>query len=412
MKDPDAEVRMVGTAGLCKSKDARAIELLLAAMEDSDAGVRATAIYGLRESKDMRAVDVLLAALKDNDVHMRTAAGVTLAKRGDVRAVDVLLVVLKDGSPNDRLAAVHALYTFKDDRVIVALIAALKDADSTVRTQAAIRLGSVKDSRAFDALLALMKNDASMREAAAIGLGGQRDARAVEPLAAVLEAKDISYEVRYHAGLALGSIGGPQAAGALSAAVTNQNVATRRAAIVGFGALGDKLSVQQLVHALKDPGEEVSLDAILALNAIRGQEGTRRKELDRLVAELNDEQIIQWLLTRLNGVQQNIREFAAWALPRIKDHRAVDGLLIALKDEHSARAAEVMGQSKNPLFVEPLIAALKDTNPGVRSAAAAGLGEIGDARAIQPLREAANDTASGVGKTALEALAKLGVKPQ
>ena len=38
--------------------------------------------------------------------------------------------------------------------------------------------------------------------------------------------------------------------------------------------------------------------------------------------------------------------------------------------------------------MEPLIAALKDENPGVRTEAAKALGEIGDARAVQPLIEA------------------------
>jgi len=55
------------------------------------------------------------------------------------------------------------------------------------------------------------------------------------------------------------------------------------------------------------------------------------------------------------------------------------------------KAAEALGKIKDPSAVEPLIAALKDEDPGVRWDAANAPGEIGDTRAVEPLIAALKD---------------------
>ena len=54
-------------------------------------------------------------------------------------------------------------------------------------------------------------------------------------------------------------------------------------------------------------------------------------------------------------------------------------------------AAMALGRLRDPRAVEPLIQALKHPNCEVRYVAAVALGEIGDARAIDPLVEALAD---------------------
>jgi HEAT repeat protein len=131
-----------------------------------------------------------------------------------------------------------------------------------------------------------------------------------------------------------------------------------------------------------------------------------------------------------------VRQAAAVALGAIGDARAVEPLIAALKDEDSgvrlwaAKALDAIGWKPETgeaeaLYliaqrkwdgcvkigapaVEPLIAALKGEDWRVREAAAEALGKVGDARAVEPLIAALKDGDSDVRKAAAEALAKIG----
>ena len=105
-----------------------------------------------------------------------------------------------------------------------------------------------------------------------------------------------------------------------------------------------------------------------------------------------------------------VRKNAAEALGKIKDPRAVEPLIEALKDKDFRvrwNAAEALGEIGDPKAVKPLIAALKDENSGVRSSAAFALGEIQDPRAVEPLIEALKDEDSDVRRRAATALGKI-----
>jgi HEAT repeat protein len=62
---------------------------------------------------------------------------------------------------------------------------------------------------------------------------------------------------------------------------------------------------------------------------------------------------------------------------------------------------------KDPRAVEPLIAALEDTDSSVRAKAASALGEIRDLRAVGALIAALKDTDSSVRAEAASALGKI-----
>ena len=65
-------------------------------------------------------------------------------------------------------------------------------------------------------------------------------------------------------------------------------------------------------------------------------------------------------------------------------------------------------QSPHEGAVDALVAALKDTDAGVRRQAAAALGEIGNARAVTGLIEALKDSDADVRRHALSALGEIG----
>jgi hypothetical protein len=71
-------------------------------------------------------------------------------------------------------------------------------------------------------------------------------------------------------------------------------------------------------------------------------------------------------------------------------------------------AAGALGQIRDARAVEPLVTALKDQDDAVRQAAAAALGKIGDARTVEPLMAALKDKNSSVQEVAAKELIKMG----
>jgi HEAT repeat protein len=108
-----------------------------------------------------------------------------------------------------------------------------------------------------------------------------------------------------------------------------------------------------------------------------------------------------------------VRQAAASALGQIRDARAVEPLIAALKDQDRAvrRAAAGALVQIGARAVEPLIAALRDDYWAVRRAAAEALGQIGDAPAVEPLIAALKDSAGAVRRAAAEALGQIGDAP-
>lgn len=71
-------------------------------------------------------------------------------------------------------------------------------------------------------------------------------------------------------------------------------------------------------------------------------------------------------------------------------------------------AARALGEKKDPKAVEPLIAALQDSDEDVRSKSAWALGKIGDARAVDPLISRLTDYSYNVRVSAIYALGEIG----
>jgi HEAT repeat protein len=113
-----------------------------------------------------------------------------------------------------------------------------------------------------------------------------------------------------------------------------------------------------------------------------------------------------------NAPDASRRMNAAQALGEIKDWRAVEPLVAALRDPAipvRTSAARALGEMRDPRAVEPLIAALSDPSFNVRQEAAASLGLIGDQRAVGPLLKLAWDETGAVDAVGLSAIHALGL---
>jgi uncharacterized protein (TIGR02145 family) len=81
---------------------------------------------------------------------------------------------------------------------------------------------------------------------------------------------------------------------------------------------------------------------------------------------------------------------AVYALVELKDPRAIEPLISALKDEYlyvRNASASALGEFKNPRAVEPLISAMEDKDREIQRTAAVALDKIKDPRGIKALKE-------------------------
>jgi len=155
-------------------------------------------------------------------------------------------------------------------------------------------------------------------------------------------------------------------------------------------AMGE-LAVDPLIAALRDDDKEVGQFAAHALGRI----GDARA-VEPLIAALEDEEV--------KGV-------AAWALGWIPDSRAVEPLIALLREEDARVrrvALETLGKIGDTRAVQPLIAALEDEDEQVRWTAVSALGEMKDSRAVEALITVLEGEQSQRRWSAAEALGKIG----
>jgi HEAT repeat protein len=153
----------------------------------------------------------------------------------------------------------------------------------------------------------------------------------------------------------------------------------------------DPRVIEPLKKALKDRDDEVPWYAAEALGNMR------------------DERAVDALIGALKDVRSRVRLKALEALIKIGEP-AVEPLIKTLEKDEPTRvyAAEALGNMRDERAVDALIGALKDVRSRVRSKAAWALGEIGDMRAIIPLTTMLSDNIDEVRINAIDALIKIG----
>jgi HEAT repeat protein len=184
--------------------------------------------------------------------------------------------------------------------------------------------------------------------------------RAVEPLIRVVSDRRADYNVRNGAAWALGVIGDARAIDPLAEAIKKRGIGLE--AVRALGRIKDVRAIERLVEILKDdelyPEDRSSAAEALAMI---GEPG-----LTPLVEALADE-------------DSKVRLYAADALGRMKDARAVEPLLNALNDESNEvrnQAVMALGDLKDARAIEALTRALTDEDEHVRANAKHGLQRI------------------------------------
>jgi HEAT repeat protein len=276
------------------------------------------------------------------------------------------------------------------------LVAALKDKPDEQRIVVPlVRMGSA----AVPALVEALKQEGGNKEAATVlGLIGPRAADAVPALMEVLKDRHTPADRREAAAFALGRIGTPAAdiVPALIAALKDEKPEVRQRAADALAWIGPpaREAVAALVAAIKDDDDKVAAAACQAL-AHTGDAGATQA----LFAASRSER----------GPVANAAGLALWQMgPAAKN--VVPALVALLKDppKETERVRAVL-QVLGPVAVPDLAAALKDSEPGVRQAAAEVLTAIGPVarEAVPALTDALKDTVPNVRLAAAVALAHL-----
>jgi HEAT repeat protein len=386
----------------------------IARLHSKDAAQRLRAVRELGRFENPRTIEYLIEVLGDEDENVMNAAIQILIRLGEP-AVEPLLTALH-GSERVRWAATRVLGQIWE----VTDLIKLGDSERDVRQRAAETLGR---------LGAQLEGTACMR--------------VVVPLVAAL--KDNDDDVQREAAEALGELGEPAVA-PLIAALEDDDWWVRSGATRALRKLGDTRAVEPLIAALRDEQELVRQDAVLALGQIwqlpdltrlgSNDRSVRRKAAETL-GKLRDTRAVEPLIAALKDKDKGVRRKAAEALGKLQGVQAVEPLIAALKDEHelvrqvalralgqiwqlprlaelgsSSRsmrreAVEALGKLRDARAVEPLIVALEDDDWWVRSGAARALRKLGDTRAVEPLIAVLRDEEELVRQHALRALGQI-----
>ncbi|MDP8234055.1 MAG: HEAT repeat domain-containing protein, partial [Candidatus Saelkia tenebricola] len=253
-------------------------------------------------------------------------------------------------------------------------------------------------------IAALSDSDSDVREEAASALGDIGDIMAVEPLIAALSDRDS--DVREEAASALGDIGDIRAVEPLiKSLLEDKNTEVRLSAAGSLGEIGGSRAIESLILVLGD-------DKLCLPIYCRGGMGIRddRIQVVEVLVKLGGGAIDPLCKALLENECLDIRRYTASALGKIGDARAVEPLIAALSDSDSDVRGIIPWALKDigAAAVDACIAHINDSNWWVREGVIEALGYIGDERATSYLTEALNDSHPEVRQRAKESLAMLG----
>jgi len=441
LRSKDPALRAAALNGLARFQGAlgdRELVGLMVAEDDEQVLTAAVQLANVRNLAEPRLVPVLSRLLRSADNGVRHAAAACLGRLRRPEALSALCKVLEAESyPPARTAAVVAVVDALASRAVSPaalrgpLQAALKSPAAEVRVQIITALSQTGDREAALLLLRVLREDgsATVRRAAAEGarrLAGKdivprlldiaRREEDVETLVVLIDTlKELgdrravpffrkaleSGEAKVQAA-ALDAIGVFRDAALVPFYVDQFTRSTsdevRLNALANMKGAGDRRTLEVLLRALKDENEEVRNAALAALADFADVDVAAALSEQLLRPDLSDAQA----------------EAVIGVLGRVRSRRVADELLAAAGDEERggpvpARVLRALGQMGDRRAVPLLAAALKDHPSGeARTAAAAGLAELGASDQVTLCLEVAQEAVGSARRAAIEAAIRLG----
>jgi HEAT repeat protein len=246
--------------------DAAAVSTLLDSASDPDVDVRRLAVSIAADIGTREVLPALLTGASDDDADVRAVALAGLARNPDSSGAAVASQAISHANPTVRACAVDAFVACVSDRAEVeeVLRPVLADGNTVVRARAAVGLARVDPGpRATDRVVAMMRSpDPATRAAAVVALGDLGER------ADLIEgaATDVNPEVRKAALGPLASMGGDGHM-TLVSALGDPDAGVRDAAVTTLASIGAEV-VDLLEGALAEP--QLDAAALRALRIIGG----------------------------------------------------------------------------------------------------------------------------------------------
>ena len=416
--DPEARIRRraalaIGHVGLSEG-----IGLLAELGTDPEPEVRQMAVFAMGLIGDRAALEHLLLALGDPSPLVRGSAAEAVGLTGDATAADAVAEMARrivdsgtlvavpaeeDDPRRDTPAAAYrlALYSLVRLGSYPALAAAaLNESGQPILRwwPVAYALQQAADARALPALRSLASDPHPYTRGFAVqALGELKDSQSVSMLLPLVVGNDRSVAIQ--AVRALGLIGAPEAVPALLRLVQDPETDshTRLEAVVAVGSIGGETVVETMIDLLASPDPQIRAAAVRSL-AVADPDGF----------------IV--ILSGLDpGVHWSVRASLAATLRNLKPEAALPRLLAMLQDSDQRVIPAVLAaltSLRAPDGPGILAEHLKMDDPGVRAAAATGLGELrppgAAALLVEAYRFAQRDLTHVARVAALKALAEYG----
>jgi HEAT repeat protein len=336
------------------------IPLLHRQLEADDLEIRRAAVAALGRIGSRTSVPALIHALDDPELTVDVAGA--LARIGDTSAYEPLLMLLSNDRAAVRRAAIGALNSLGHARMPGDVRRLLLDRNPHIRECAVRIAGYFGYPECADLLLhAIHDGDENVRRAAVENLPNLEEDR-VLPV--------------------------------LKTAVRDESPKIRAAAAQSLGHLESVAAVPDLMRAMTDSDEWVRYYSARALGQIRSPES-----IDALAAALRDDSATQ------------VRIAAADALGSIGGRRTVSFLapFVNSDDSDLARAALLaLGVVGHPDALDPILAALRSSDPSRRLVAVRAIAARRDHDAAEALQwAAAADSSEAVADAAIEELSRM-----
>jgi HEAT repeat protein len=360
---------------------------------------------------DTPAGKFLLAALKDSHYDTRSAACIALGKAGTEAEITKVRARAFDKHHEVRESALLGLALLRADLRKADVLKLLADRKETprLRAMAALALGLSRDPASVTALLDRMRapnEEEEVRGAAALGLGLLGETNVIIELQRVALNRGHADVIRANAVTALAQLakirqtrpavavpGSPAKKGrpepdslvALTHLLrtwlrTDTRKAVRRAALLGFGTLGDVSHLDEVLRAMKVDNDDMvqRLGMITAAQLAKGTD-----QAPRVQRQLS-------LLCTGSGRMEG-KGFAAIALGLLGERDGGRALIQVFKSgrHQSLRGAGAIGLGllRHEPAVELLLSeATGRGNPTLRAQSTIALGMIGSRKVYEPLR--------------------------
>ena len=420
LRIPDIDLRGYAVLALGDQTDRRAIPALIQALNDDDINVRYNAIEGLGKLQAQEATLALVDIVKSGDFFLAFPALDALKHIGDPSVIPHIVALLQ----NDELLRdpiIELLGQLGDETVVTPLANLLNEveAPTSLIAQAITALydcyqelynegekitqltcQSITDSGVHNLIAAL--NQAQEQELRALALLlGWLEGPAVEQALTQLLGKPTAQKEVVKALVRYGTRVGKLLLEQLEA----PEQATRRAAILALGRLGDRHAVPKLIDILSEEDEDLVISAAEALttiadpqaftallNLLSHPDSRVRQAVIAALNALNHPEMSAWTLKLLNDPNSYVRESAVKIVGYVGYHDNFEALLTCCQDndERVRQAAiESLPYFEDKRVIVTLTEALTQATPKVRAATARAFAAIDNAQATAVLISAA-----------------------